>query len=410
MNEWTWILLSLLVAMYLLDFIAGWLNLRSLKPGLPADFEGVYDREDYARLLDYTRVTTHFDWVQSTFAFFVLIVFWLAGGFNWLDLCVRSWNLAPIVTGLCYIGLLWLGNTMLSMPFDLYDTFVIEQKFGFNKTTPGTWIGDQIKGLLVSVVIGGGALALILWLLQVGGPLAWLWAWASSALLMIVLVFLGPAVIMPLFNKFTPLPDGELKTAILEYGRKESFPISGLYVMDGSRRSTRANAFFTGFGRTKKIVLFDTLVANHTVPELVAVLAHEIGHFKLRHVLQHLAVALLNVGVFLFLASLFIRSPMLFGAFAVQQMSIYSGLALFMVFFVPLSKVLAVVSGVQTRKHEYEADRFAVNTTGTPEALIDALKKLSKSNLSNLRPHWLSVILYHSHPPVLQRVEAIRRG
>ncbi|HEY5891855.1 MAG TPA: M48 family metallopeptidase [Chthoniobacterales bacterium] len=409
MNEWTWILLSFLFATYLLDVLAGWLNLKSLRPELPEDFHDVYDRGEYAQLLRYTAVNTRFGWAESTFQFLVLAVFWLAGGFDWLDTVVRSWQFGSTLSGLCYLGLLWLGSTLVMRPFDLYHTFVIEQRFGFNKTTAGTWIADQLKGLLIGVLLGGAVFALVLWLLRTGEPLAWLWVWIASAVLMIVMVFLAPAVIMPLFNKFTALEPGELKDAILAYGEKENFPIAGLYVMDGSRRSTRANAFFTGFGRTKKIVLFDTLIKKHTVPELVAVLAHEIGHFKLKHIPQHLAIAVLNVGVFLFLASRFIETPALFEAFGVREMSVYAGLALFMIFYSPLARVLAVIAGVLTRKHEYQADRFAVETTGEPQAMIDALKKLSKSNLSNLRPHWLTVVLYHSHPPVLQRVEAIQR-
>ncbi len=407
MNHWTWILLSILFAMSLVDFVAGWLNLKSLHPELPEDFRDVYDRDEYARLLKYTAVTTRFGWIESTFEFAVLVVFWLAGGFNWLDALVRSFGFGAITTGVLYIGSLWIGNMALMLPFSLYDTFVIEQRFGFNKTTLRTWIADQVKGLLVGFVVGGGALALILWLLLTGGALAWLWAWIACALLMFAMVFLGPTVIMPLFNKFTPLEHGELKEAIFAYGEKENFSISDVFVMDGSRRSTRANAFFTGFGSARRIVLFDTLIAQHTVRELVAVLAHEIGHFKRKHIIKHLAVAVLNLGVFFFLASRFLNSPDLFEAFGVERMSIYAGLALFMIFYGPLSRILAVISAVQTRDHEYEADRFAAETTGEPKVLIDALKKLSKKNLSNLRPHWLTVILYHSHPPVLKRVEAL---
>ncbi len=408
MNYWTWILLGILFAMFLVDFVAGWLNLKSLHSELPEEFRDVYDRDEYARLLNYTAVTTRFGWIESTFEFAVLIVFWLAGGFNWLDTLVRSFELSPTVTGVFYIGSLWIGNMALMLPFSFYDTFVIEQRFGFNKTTLRTWIADHLKGLLVGFVVGGGALTLILWLLQSGGALAWLWTWIACVLLMFVMVFLGPTVIMPLFNKFTPLEHGELKEAILAYGKKENFSISDVFVMDGSRRSTRANAFFTGFGSARRIVLFDTLIEQHTVKELVAVLAHEIGHFKRNHIIKHLGVAVLNLGAFFFLASRFLASPQLFEAFGVERMSIYAGLALFMVFYGPLNRILAVVSAVQTRRHEYEADRFAAETTGDPNALIDALKKLSKKNLSNLRPHWLTVILYHSHPPVLKRVKALQ--
>jgi STE24 endopeptidase len=408
MNHWTWILLGILSTLLLVDFVAGWLNLKSLRPELPEEFRDVYNRDEYARLLRYTAVTTRFGWIESMFGFSVLTVFWLGGGFNWLDVLVRSFEFGPNVTGLLYLAFLWVGNMALMLPFSLYETFVIEQRFGFNKTTVRTWFADRLKGLLLGIIVGGGVLALVLWLLQEGGSLAWLWAWLASALFMFATVFLAPTVIMPLFNKFTPLENGELKEAILDYGKKEKFSIADVFVMDGSRRSTRANAFFTGFGSARRIVLFDTLIEQHTVKELVAVLAHEIGHLKRKHIVKHLAVAVLNLSVFFFLASRFLQSPELFKAFGVEKMSVYAGLALFMIFYGPLSRILAVIAAVQTRKHEYEADRFAAETTGEPDALIAALKKLSRKNLSNLRPHWLTVLLYHSHPPVLERVEALR--
>ncbi len=306
------------------------------------------------------------------------------------------------------MGGLWFGHWLINLPFDLYDTFSIEQRFGFNKMTPALFVADQIKSLLLTGVIGGGVLAILLALFQQSGPATWLYAWGFTSVLLFVFAYIAPAVILPLFNKFTPLEDGELKTAILDYGKSHAFSIAGLFVMDGSKRSTKSNAFFTGFGRTKKIVLFDTLIANHTVDELVAVLAHEIGHYKLRHILQHLAVAVANIGVFLFLAAHFIQARGLFDAFRVESMSAYAGLALFLVFYNPLSRALSIVRGFQTRRHEFQADRFASETTHHPQAMIDALKKLSKSNLSNLAPHPLCVVLYHSHPPVLQRIAAIQ--
>jgi len=408
LNLYFWIILGSLVGFYLLDAVAGRLNLSALKANLPDEFKGIYDEADYRRLLEYTAATTRFELIDSTFNLAVLLLFWFLGGYPFLDHVVRASTHGPIFQGLLFMGALWIGHTVVNLPFDLYSTFVIEQKFGFNKTTAGTFFADQVKSLLLGALLGGPLLALVLVLFGQGGPHVWLWAWLITSVLLFALAYAAPAVILPLFNKFTPLEEGDLKRAILEYGRTQQFPIGGLFVMDGSRRSTRSNAFFTGIGRTKKIALFDTLIRNHSVEELVAVIAHEIGHYKRRHIPQHLAVAIANIGVFLFLASLFIHSPSLLAAFGIGSPSVYAGLALFLLFYNPLSRLLSVLRGFQTRRHEFEADRFAVETTRHPQAMIDALKKLSKSNLSNLAPHPLYVTLYHSHPPVLRRIEAIR--
>jgi len=407
-NFYFWIILCSLIGFHLLDSAAGWLNLKSLKATLPEEFKGIYDETEYRRLLDYSRATSRFEFIDSTFNLGVLLLFWFLGGYRFLNGFAESLFPSPIAQGMLFMGALWIGHLLINLPFDLYETFVIEQKFGFNKTTPRLFFADLLKSTLLGAFLGGGLLALVLALFEHGGPRIWLWTWIVTSTLLLLFAYIAPAVILPLFNKFTPLDEGELKTAILEYGKTQDFPIAGLFVMDGSRRSTKSNAFFTGLGRMKKIVLFDTLIGNHTVDELVAVLAHEIGHYKRHHVPQHLAVAVANIGVFLFLASHFIHSRALFEAFGVESMPVYCGLAFFLIFYNPLSRLLSVLRGFQTRHHEFEADRFAAETTRHPRAMIDALKKLSKSNLSNLAPHPLYVTLYHSHPPVLQRIKAIQ--
>jgi STE24 endopeptidase len=324
-----------------------------------------------------------------------------------LDRAVRSMHAGFIATGLLYFGALFLGKWLLGLPLEIYETFRIEERFGFNKTTPATFSGDQAKSLLLSAVLGGAVLALVLAILEHGGPAAWLYAWAMASLLLIAMVYAAPALILPLFNKLTPLEDGELRRQIMACAERLRFPLAEISVMDSSRRSTKANAFFTGIGGTKRVVLYDTLVTNHSTDELVAVLAHEIGHFKLRHIVQHIVVAILNIGIFLFLAQWLIRSPALYAAFGVAQPSIYAGLALFLVLYGPVSRLLGVARAAQSRSHEFAADRFASQNTGLPHALAEALKKLSRNNLGNLAPHPLHVVLYHSHPPVLERVRAL---
>ncbi len=410
MNTLTWILMGALVLLHCLDLLADILNLRSINPKLPREFADVYDDEEYARMQRYEAADTRLGAVKTSIKLAILITFWLLGGFQALDTLVRGMVDGALPRGLLYIGILYLGATLISLPFAIYNTFVVEQRFGFNKTNPLTFLSDQIRGLLLASLLGAVLISLLLWLLERIGPDAWLWAWIVVSGVMICIMYIAPALILPLFNKFTPLEDGELKEAVLDYARREHFPLKGLYVMDGSRRSTRANAFFTGFGRTRKIVLFDTLIEKHSTAELLAVLAHEIGHFKLHHIQRHMIVATLNLGLFLYLASFALYSPALFTAFGVREPSTYVGLALFTVLFSPLSQLISVGLGYMSRLHEYQADAFSARTTGQPESLVSALKQLSRSNLTNLAPHPLQVALHHSHPPVLSRIQALQSG
>ena len=409
-NLFFWFILVANVGMYLLDTVANWLNLRALKPELPADFEGIYDREEYRRFLDYTAATARFERIEASWDLAVLLAFWLLGGYDWLDRMARGAHMGYLGTGLLYMGALYMGNWLLGLPLQIYETFRIEERFGFNKTTPATFAGDQVKSLALSAVLGGALLALVMEILLRGGAAAWLYAWAAASALLITMVYAAPAMILPLFNKMTPLEDGDLRRAIMACAERLGFPLAEISVMDGSRRSAKANAFFTGIGGTKRVVLYDTLVKNHTTDELVAVLAHEIGHFKLRHIVKHIVGSILNIGIFLFLAQWAIHRIGLYAAFGVRQPSIYAGLALFLVMYGPLSRLLGIVRGAQSRKHEFAADRYAAENTGLSRALGEALKKLSRNNLGNLSPHPLHVVLYHSHPPVLERVRALEGG
>ena len=224
----------------------------------------------------------------------------------------------------------------------------------------------------------------------------------------LLLQYIAPTWIMPLFNKFVPLEEGPLKSAIMEYADTVSFPLSGVYVLDGSKRSAKANAFFTGFGKRKRIALFDTLIAAHPVQELVAVLAHEIGHFKKKHIIINMALSLANLGALFFLLSLFMNNRALFDAFFMKDLSVYGSLIFFSLLYTPVEWLLSIVMQLLSRKHEYEADAYAVSTCAQGASLADALKTLSRNNLSNLTPHPLYVFLNYSHPPVLQRIRRIR--
>lgn len=406
LNEFSVVIVAALLVDYLLGVLADYLNLKALSLEIPRALDGIYKRDEYRRSQEYTRSATRFGLVTSTFSLALVLSFWFAGGFAFVDRVVRGWALPAIPTGIAYIGILLGAYSILTIPFGIYHTFVIEQRFGFNRTTPRLFVLDKLKGLGVAVVLGVPLLAGVLFLFQQAGQLAWLYAWAAVTAFSLVVQYLAPAVILPLFNKFTPMPDGELKTAIMDYARANNFPVAKLFVVDSSRRSTRANAYFTGLGRNKRIALFDTLIQQHTTRELVGVLAHEIGHYKKRHVLEGTAISVVHTSVLFFLLSIFINSSGLYAAFGVQP-SVYAGLIFFGLLYTPVELLLSIAMSALSRGNEKQADRFAALTTNDPASLADALKKLAANNLSNLTPHPFYVFLTYSHPPLLERVEAI---
>ena len=403
------IILVALVLDFVLRLAASLLNLKALKLELPPALEGVYNPEDYRKSQEYTRENMRFGLIVSAFQLLLLLAFWFAGGFNYLDQMVRAWGFVPIVSGLLYIGILLVAYSLLTLPFSVYDTFVIEGRFGFNRTTLRTFLMDRVKGLVLAILLGAPLLAGILSLFEYSGPYAWLYCWLIVTIFSLMVQFVAPTWIMPLFNKFTPMESGELRAAILNYARSVNFPVKNIFVMDGSKRSSKSNAFFTGFGRNKRIALFDTLIAKHTILELVAVLAHEIGHHKKKHILQGVVISILHTGVLFFLLSVFLGSQGLYEAFYLEQQSVYTGLLFFGLLYTPIELLLSIVMQMLSRKNEYEADRFAAETVDKPQSLVDALKKLSASNLSNLAPHPFYVFLNYSHPPLLQRMRAIQR-
>jgi STE24 endopeptidase len=401
------IILTAILGLYLLNLVSNLLNLKALSPNLPEEFADTYDAEKYRQSQEYTRVTTRFGLLEATLSLLIFLAFWFLGGFEWLDQLIRSLGYGPIVTGLLVAAALFLAGEILSIPFELYDTFVIEEKFGFNKTTPKTFCLDHVKNLVLSAALGLPILALILYLFGKFDH-AWLFGWIAVSAISLLLAYLAPRFILPLFNKFSPLEDGELKKAIHEMARQCEFPLTEVSVMDGSKRSSKSNAFFTGLGKNKKIALFDTLIENHGTGELVAVLAHEIGHFKKKHIHQSIVLGILQTGVLFYLLNLFLKNENLFAAFGVAQTSVYLSLIFFTLLFKPISKVLSILLAILSRKNEFEADAFAAAHTGSPESLVTALKKLSADNLSNLTPHPLLVFLTYSHPPILKRSAALR--
>ncbi len=410
MNIYLIIILSAIAVDLILDLSSKYLNLTSLSKKLPSEFEGVYDEDTYSKSQEYTRVVTRFGFITGAFDLVVTLVFWFSGGFNWLDQIVRAWAFGELITGLLFIILLMVTKSIISLPFSIYSTFVIEERFGFNKTTPKTFIVDMLKGMALGAIIGIPVLAGILSFFMFTGSLSWLYAWGAVTIFTLVMQYVAPTWIMPIFNKFTPLEEGELRTAIENYTVKVDFPLQGLFVIDGSKRSSKSNAFFTGFGKNKRVALYDTLIENHTNEELVAVLAHEIGHYKKKHIIKGMITSILHTGVLFYLLSVFLNVEGLFDAFYMENMSVYAGLIFFGMLYAPIEMILSIFMQMSSRKHEFEADAFAAETTGKPEDMISTLKKLSKDNLSNLTPHPFYVFLNYSHPPVLQRINAIRKA
>jgi STE24 endopeptidase len=400
------IILIVITFNYLLERFLDYLNSTYWSNTIPQELEGIYNAEKYKKSQDYEKTKQRFSLIVESLSFVALLAMLFFDGFTFLDKFVREYTSNPILMALMFFGILAVVADILSTPFSIYSTFVIEEKFGFNKTTPKTFILDKLKGLLLGAIIGGGILALIVWIYVSTGEWFWLIAWAAIGLFMIFITMFYSTLIVPLFNKQTPLDEGELRSAIEKFASKVGFKLNNIFVIDGSKRSNKANAYFSGLGAKKRIVLYDTLIKDHTSDELVAVLAHEIGHYKKKHTLLGIIISLAQTGLMLFILSLFIGNPVLSQALGAEKGSFYMGILAFGLLYSPLSLVLGLVMNVVSRKNEYAADSFA-GINFNPEALISALKKLSVNNLSNLRPHPVYVFFYYSHPPLLKRLSAL---
>ena len=407
MNAIFWIILGALIVDFTVGLLSTILNLRCLKTSPPAGLEDVYKKEEYSKSQEYTRVKSRFALIVSSFKIALLLAFWLLGGFDYVDQSVRLMGWNEIWSGVAFIGILATTSMVLNIPLGLYATFVIEGRFGFNKTTYSTYTLDILKGTVLSIIIGAPLLIVILYFFEYTGSLSWLYAWIFVTLVSICVSVIGPIWIMPMFNKFTPLEPGTLRDAIIEYVTAVSFTYGNIYVIDGSKRSAHSNAFFTGFGQTKRIAIFDTLIEQLSPDEIVSVIAHEVGHNKRKHILSGMALNILHTGVLLFLLSLVMENHMLFDAFFMTDTSIYASIVFFGLLFTPVDLVISPIIQFISRRNEYQADQWAVQTTTDKQNLISGLKKLAAQNLANLDPHPLFVTLNYSHPPLLKRVESI---
>ncbi len=402
------ILIAILVFDYLLDRVLNYLNGKNREKPLPQELHGIYDAEKLQKAIDYDKVNSRFDNVTSTFSFILILLMFFFGGFALVDSWAGSITSNLILKGLIFFGILGLASDIINTPFGVYHTFVIEEKFGFNTTTPKTFILDKIKGLFLSIILGGIILGLVLWFYYRTTEYFWLYAWGLVTAFMVFMSMFYSNLIVPLFNKQTPLEEGELKDAINNLAEKLDFKLTNIYKIDGSKRSSKANAYFTGLGSKKRIVLYDTLIKEMTIREIVAVLAHEIGHYKRKHTYKNLAISFFQTGLTLFILSLFIKEPALSQALGVEQPSFHIGAIAFGILYSPISTIMGLLLNVLSRKYEYEADAFAGNHAGANN-LITALKNLSVNNLSNLNPHPWYVFFHYSHPTLLQRIRALNR-
>lgn len=402
-----YIIIGIILCEYLLERYLEYLNNRQWSNVVPGELQGIYDPESYKRSQEYYRANVRLSAITSTFSLIIILLMLFLSGFARLDEWIGKVTVHPVASSLLFFGILFLAFDLIQIPFAVYDTFVIEQKFGFNRTTVSTFITDKIKGWLLAAIIGGALISLFVLFYEMTGTAFWIWAWIMVTGFMIIMNMFFSNLIVPLFNKQTPLEPGFLRDTIETYCTKTGVRLDNIFVIDGSKRSSKANAYFTGLGKKKRIVLFDTLIRDLETNEIVAVLAHETGHDKHKHTYVSLSAGILQAGLTLFFLSLFIDNQSLSAALGSDIASFRLGLIAFGILYSPLSTIMGLGMNFISRKHEYAADRFAAITWNADD-LSQALKKLSVKNLSNLNPHPAYVIFHYSHPPLLQRIKAMK--
>jgi STE24 endopeptidase len=400
------IILFIITGGYLFNQVLDYMNLKAQRTDIPKEVEAFYEKEKYLKSLAYHQELTRFSFLTSALGFLFSFAMIYFGGFGLLDSLLRPSIQSEILLALLFFGILMVASDVLTIPFQLYSTFVIEEKYGFNKMTVKTFVSDKVKGYLLTAVIGGGLLIVLLYLIQILGSDFWIWFSLIAAAFILFVNMFYTTLILPLFNKLTPLPNGDLKTAIETYSKKINFPLDNIFIIDGSKRSKKANAFFSGIGKKKKIVLYDTLIANHTTEELVAVLAHEVGHFKKKHIVWGYVLSVIQIVFMLFVLSLIVSNENVSLALGGSQLGTHLNLLAFGILFSPISGFTSLFLSIYSRRNEYEADAYAKETY-YGSALANALKKLSVDNLSDLYPHPAYVFFHYSHPPLLKRLKAI---
>lgn len=398
-----YIIIAIIIISFLVDKVLDALNAKHYNDPIPKELNDVYDETEYKKSQAYKHTNYRFGIWSSAFSLVLTLTFLLLDGFEYVDTIARSYTDSPILVALIFFGMIMFASSIITMPFSYYKTFVIEEKFGFNKTTKKTFVLDKIKGLLMMAILGGGILSLIIWFYQLTQDQFWLYAWGVVTLFTVFMNMFYSKLIVPLFNKQTPLEEGTLRDKISDYAKSVGFNLNKIFIIDGSKRSTKANAYFSGFGSEKRVTLYDTLVNDLEEDEIVAVLAHEVGHYKRKHIIFNLVASVLLTGLTLYILSVFISNPLLSNALGVEIPSFHVGLIAFGLLYSPISGITGLFMNHLSRKFEYQADNYA-KTTYRPQPLISSLKKLNKNSLSNLTPHPAYVFIHYSHPTLLQRV------
>lgn len=407
------ILFSIIIAVLLVDFVVDkcidFLNARHFDDRIPEPLKDVYKEEEYVKSQSYKKENYRFSLITSSFSLILTLCFFLFKGFAWVDQIARNFGTNEVTVALIFFGIIMLGTDLLNTPFAFYRTFVIEEKYGFNKSSKKLFLTDKLKGWGLSIIVGGAVLALIIWFYEKTGDNFWIYTWVFIGLFTLFMTLFYSSLVVPLFNKQTPLEDGPLKAAIEDFASNAGFALSNIFVIDGSKRSTKANAYFSGFGSKKRIVLYDTLIDDLSTKEIVAVLAHEVGHYKKNHVLINMILSLLVTGITLYVFSLFVGNKVLSEALSVNTPSFHIGLITFGILYSPISEITGILMNYISRKFEYQADNFAKEKF-EGEALVSSLKKLSRNSLSNLTPHKATIFVHYSHPTLLQRVLNLRHS
>ena len=402
------ILITILLIKFVIDSVLNHLNAKHFNDALPNDVSDVYEINEYQQSQSYKKTNHNFSKITSLFSLITTLLFFFFNGFSIVDEIARGFSNNIIIITLIFFGIIIIGSDIISIPFSLYRTFVIEEKFGFNKSTKKLFFLDKIKGLLMTIILGGSILSIITWFYEFTGNYFWIYTWLLITTFSVFLNMFYSKLIVPLFNEQTILEEGDLKNEIVKYVNSVGFKANNIYVLNGSKRSTKANAYFSGFGNQKRITLYDTLINDLENNEIVAVLAHEVGHYKRKHILYNLTSSIILTGFALFVLSLFIKTPVLSLALGVSHPSFHIGLIAFGILYSPVSQILGVFMNYMSRKFEYQADNYAKNTFSA-SPLISSLKKLSKNSLSNLTPHYLYVFFHFSHPTLLDRIKNLNK-
>ncbi|ADV50020.1 Ste24 endopeptidase [Cellulophaga algicola DSM 14237] len=402
-----YLIIAIVSLQFIIETTVDYLNAKRYKDPVPKELNDVFDAEEYQKSQDYKATNYKFGLLTSSFSLVLTLSFLIFGGFGYIDSLARNFSDNTIIIALIFFGIIMIGSDIITTPFSYYSTFVIEEKFGFNKSTPKLFFADKLKGWLMTSILGGVIISLFIWFFNWAGTNFWIYAWVLMAAFALIINLFYSKLIVPLFNKQTPLEEGSLKTKIEAYAHGVGFELNNIFVIDGSKRSTKANAYFSGFGKEKRVTLYDTLINDLNEDEIVAVLAHEVGHYKRKHIIFNLFSSILLTGFTLFVLSFFVTTPEVSLAIGVTTPSFHAALISFGILYTPISEITGLVMNMLSRKFEYQADDFAKNTfSATP--LITSLKKLSKNSLSNLTPHPAYVFMHYSHPPLIARIKNLK--